>query len=166
MQNYSPKHGSKHLVLLYFSNADMWWGCPCFSPHLGFRPKHGLEKGLTLEKKRQQKMDDQIRWTKKCPTHVETWHEFRIVLWGHVSKHNNSSAERRHFPSLGGGAGVGSSIWYPPGITVKFLKTYIATVLTPDKALRWGHSQNNQPLAFSLGVLIFGMSHPGALLCT
>lgn len=52
MQNYSPKHGSKHdLPSLYFFNADMWWGCPCFSPHLGFRPKHGLEKGLTLEKK-------------------------------------------------------------------------------------------------------------------
>jgi len=25
-------------------------------------------------------MDDQIHWTKKCPTHLETWHEFHIVL--------------------------------------------------------------------------------------
>jgi hypothetical protein len=29
---------------------------------------------------------------------VKSWHEFPSALGGHITKHNNSSAERRHFP--------------------------------------------------------------------
>lgn len=86
MQNYSPKRGSKHLAQLYFSNTDLWWGCPRFSPHLGFRPKHGSEKGLTLEKKvTKNGRPDTLNQKMSNPSWNLAW----------IS---HSIAERRHLP--------------------------------------------------------------------
>lgn len=73
---------------LYFFNADMWWVCPHFSPHLGFRPKHGLEKGLTLEKKATNRgWPDTLnhKMSNPCQNLAQFWHQVK-PLGGAIPK--------------------------------------------------------------------------------
>jgi hypothetical protein len=114
---------------------------------------------------------------------VKSWHKFPSVLGGHITKHNKSSAERRHFP-FGGQALCFQDacvkilkLFYCDVLATRristgykhFIFTVIpigyppgitvkisAAIITPGKALGQGHSKITSPQPLGWGDNYFG----------